>query len=186
MCRNTLLLPPPLTADLELLPAVTDDRFPGRPNMALLAAPSKSPIVLVILVMATGTAGDQLQFHQYRSLVTIGTLEILVLALQLETGLVVAEVPVFPVARVVAGFAIGTQSALVHILLFMARPAVRLGIFVSGSRVAFLALNEQMLSRKRIARLYVIEYGFFPGLLTVASFTLLSFLPLVLVILLVT
>ena len=100
--------------------------------MALLAASAKRTIVLVVLVMATGATGGQFQFPEYRGFMTIGTLEILMLGLQLETGLVVVEIPVFPIASIVASFANCSQCAFMHILFFMARPAIRLGILVSG------------------------------------------------------
>jgi hypothetical protein len=154
--------------------------------MALFTAPSERTIVLVILVMATCTTGGQFQFSEYRGFMAIGTLEILVLALQLETGLVVVEIPIFPVARVVTSFAIRAQRTFMHILLFMARPAVRLGVLISGGQVAFLAFNYLVLSGQRIARLYMTKFGLFPGLFTVANFTFLPFLPLVLVVFLVT
>lgn len=154
--------------------------------MALFATPSERAVVLVVLVMATGAAGGQFQLPEYRGFMAIGAFEVLVLALQLETGLVVIEVPVFPIARIVASFAIRTQRAFMHVLLLMARPAVRLGVLVPGSRVAFLAFGYLMFSGQRITRLPVVEFGLFPGLLTVASFTFFPFLSLMLVVLLVT
>jgi hypothetical protein len=71
---DPLFLYPPPAADFNFLPTFTDDRLPGRSDMALFATPPEQAVMLVILVMATGTTGRQFQFTEYRCLVTVATL----------------------------------------------------------------------------------------------------------------
>lgn len=82
----------------------------------------------VILVVAADAGSGQCQFFVYRSLVTIDALEILVFSLQLESGFIVVEIPVFPVARVMASVAGCTQCAFMDVLLLVTRKTIRLGI----------------------------------------------------------
>ena len=73
--------------------------------MAVVTLHAKSTIVSVILVVATDAAGRLGQFGVYRILMAIDTLEVLVFPVQFEFGFVVIEIPILPVARVVARLA---------------------------------------------------------------------------------
>jgi len=88
--------------------------------MAVFALCSELAVVLVFLVMTAEATGGQADVFLNRCLVAFGAADILVLALQLESGLVVIEIPILPVTGVMTGFALGAQGALVHIFLFMA------------------------------------------------------------------
>jgi hypothetical protein len=81
---------------------------------------------------------------------------------QLETGVFVIEVPARPVARVVTGFAVGTETAQVYVLFFMARPAIRFGVLESGSEMTFVARNQSMQPGQRKAGHTMIKFRFFP------------------------
>ena len=76
-------------------------------------------IMLVILAMTADTTGSQTQFIAGRSFVALGTTDVLVLAIQLESGFIVVEIPVLPVTRVVASLARFSQRAFVSILFFV-------------------------------------------------------------------
>lgn len=120
--------------------------------MAVIALVPICPVVPVILAMTTYTTADcQCHFIVGRSFVALGATYVLVFSFQLEFGLVVVEIPIFPIPRVVAIPAIRAQRALVHVLLLMTRPAVRLGILECDSQVAFLAFGQQMFSGEREA-----------------------------------
>lgn len=103
-------------------------------------------------------------------------------AIQLEVGLVVIEIPGFPVAHVVAGFACRSQFALMYIFLFMARPAIGLGVLECRSCVTLFALHQKMFADQREYGFSMIEGGLFPGFFLVAGFAFLAFLAFVLVI----
>ena len=61
---------------------------------------------------------------------TLGTFYILVLAFQLEVGLVVVKIPTLPITGVMAILAIPAQRLLMLVLFLVARPTIRLGILV--------------------------------------------------------
>lgn len=88
--------------------------------MAMFALCAKSTIMLIIFVMAPDTTGGQDYFFDNRCFVAFRTANIFVFSLQLEAGLVVIEVPIFPIARVVTRLATRSQCALMDVLLFMA------------------------------------------------------------------
>lgn len=90
------------------------------------------------------------------------TANFLVLPFQPEAGFIMVEVPVFPIARVMASLASRAQRAFMHILFFVTRPAVRLGILELGGQMAFFAFGQNVLSGKREAGLRMVELGFFP------------------------
>lgn len=87
--------------------------------MAMFALDSKCAIMFIILVMAPDTAGGQDYFFDNRCFVAFCTANILVFSLQLEAGLVVIEIPVFPIARIVTRLATRSQCALMDVLFFM-------------------------------------------------------------------
>lgn len=116
----TLIVYPASTSNL--------DRFPVQSNMAMIALLSEIAIVLVILIMTTDAGCRQNHFAAYRCIVTIDTLESLVLSVKLEVGFIVIEIPVFPVASVVASITCSAKGAFVHVLFSMARRAIRLGL----------------------------------------------------------
>jgi hypothetical protein len=58
----------------------------------------------------------------------INTLKILVLSVKFEFGFIVIEIPVLPVTGVVTIVTAFPESALVHVLFFVTRPAIRLGL----------------------------------------------------------
>lgn len=108
---------------------------------------------------------------------------------QFEIGLVVVEVPRLPTAHVMTILALGTQTALVYfrVIFFMARETLRLGIFKGRGEVALLAFHQCVVPlQQELGHGVVFESGLLPIRLVMASFALLTFLPLVLVVLLVT
>lgn len=109
-------------------PASHFDRFPVQSDMAMIALLSEVTIVLVIFIMTTDTGCRQNHFIAYRGIVTIDALESLMLPVKLEIGLVVVEIPVFPVASVVTSIASGAKGTFVHVLFCVARRAIRLGL----------------------------------------------------------
>lgn len=149
---------------LPLFPLLTPhfDRLPIRSDMATLALITICAIVFVVLVMASDACRSENHLLLDRYVVASGTLDILVLPIQLEVGLVVIEIPILPVAGVMTLLTALPQRLLVCILLFMARPAVRLGLLEYHSDMAFLALDQDVLSRKREGRYTVIELHFRP------------------------
>lgn len=92
--------------------------------MAVLALVSKCTIVLIVLVMAADAIGGQDYLSTHRGLVAFGTADVLVFSIQLEPGFVVVEIPVLPVARVMAIVTACTQRAFMSVLIFVTRPAV--------------------------------------------------------------
>ena len=128
----------------------------------MVALRSKRAIVPIILAMTADAAGRQNDLRANRSLVAINALERLVFAFQLEPGLVVIEIPVSPVTGVVAGLASRSKRALVHILLLVTRPALRLGLLERDGQVAFLALGQNMPSGERETRHPMVEIGLLP------------------------
>lgn len=95
--------------------------------MAVVALGTECAIVLVVLLMATDAACSQNDLCSNRGIVAIDTFKILVFAIQLEIGFIVIKIPVFPVAGVVTFLTACAERTLVHILLFMTGPAIRLG-----------------------------------------------------------
>ena len=152
------------------------DRFPVQSNMAMIALLSEIAIVLVILIMTTDAGCRQNHFAAYRCIVTIDTLESLVLPVKLEVGFVVVEIPVLPVASVVASFASSAKGAFVHVLLRMARRAIRLRLLEYHRQMTFFALGQNMLSGKLETRNPVIEFSLFPRILMMAGFAFFPFL----------
>jgi hypothetical protein len=138
------------------------DRFPRQPYMAVITLHSKCAIVSVILFVTADATGRLGQFGTYRISVAINALEILVFSVQLEFGLVVIKIPILPVTGVVTGFTAFPESALMHILLFVARPAIRLGLFEHHGYMAFLALNQNMFSGELKLRHPVVKFNFSP------------------------
>lgn len=126
------------------------DLFPVVAVMATLAALPVATVVNIVAIMATAAGIGHGNFLVHRTLVAgiavVGGL--LVEAVQLEIGLVVIEVPGFPVARVVTCLAFGAQLALVDILFLVTRPAVRLRILESRGRMTFPARHQQMASEQ--------------------------------------
>ena len=103
---------------------------------------------------------------------------------QLEAGLVVVEIPGLPVPRVVTDLAFGCQSALMHIVFLMARPAIRPCILESYCGMALFAFDQHVPSKQRKRRHpIVVERGLVPGLRIMAGVAFLALLPLVLVVL---
>ena len=120
------------------------DRFPRQPDMAVITLHSKCAIVSVIFLVTTDATGRLGQFGIYRISMAINALEILVFSVQLEFGLVVIKIPVIPVTGVVTGFTAFPESALMHIMLFVARPAIRLGVLERRFDVTLLALYQHV------------------------------------------
>lgn len=149
---------------LMVYPAPTShlDRFPVQTDMAMIALVAEIAVVLVVLLVAADARCRQNHFAAYRCIVTIDALEPLVLPVQLEIGLVVVEIPVFPVPRVVASFASGAKGTFVHILFSVTGRAIRLGLLEYHSQMTFLALGQRMLAGKLEARDPVIEFGLLP------------------------
>lgn len=96
------------------------DGLPRRSNMTMVALHAKCAIMLIILFVAADTGSRQHDLGSNRGVVAVDALKILVFSIQFEAGFIVIEIPVFPVAGVVAGFTSRAQRALVGILLFMA------------------------------------------------------------------
>ena len=96
------------------------DRFPCEADMAMVTLRAKCTVMLVVLLMASDAACSQDNLRPDGSIVTIDAFELAVLPFELEVCFVVIEIPVFPIARVVAFLAACAECALVRILLFMA------------------------------------------------------------------
>lgn len=143
-------------------PASNLDRFPVQPDMAVIALVSKIAIVLVVLLVTTDTGCRQNHFVVYRGIVTIDALEPLVLPVKLEIGLVVVEIPVLPVACVVASIASGAKGTFVHVLFRVTRRAIRLCLLEYHRQVTLLALGQYVLAGELEARDPVVEFGLFP------------------------
>ena len=91
-----------------------------------------------------------------------GTFNILVLAFQLEVGLVVVKIPTLPITGVMAILTIPAQRLLMFVLFLVARPTIRLGILVFDRRVAFIAFGQQVLSSKRESGHSMVKIRFLP------------------------
>lgn len=114
--------------------------------MAVFAQIAVSTIVLVILVVARHATGSQGYFFGYRCLVTFGASDILVFTIQLKVGFIMVEIPSLPITGVMASLTFRPQCAFMHILFFVARPAIRFGILESRRQMAFLAFDQYMFS----------------------------------------
>ena len=88
--------------------------------MAMLTLRPIGAVMDVILVITACTGAGQCHLATDRRLVALGTGDVLVLAFQLEAGLVMIEIPALPVARVMTVLAPRPQAPLVHVMLFMA------------------------------------------------------------------
>jgi hypothetical protein len=144
-------------------------------------------MVDIIIVMAAGTGAGQTDLASHWFLVARQAVEATMRTIQLEGGAsVVVEIPGLPVARVMAGSAIGPQPQLVFIIFLVTGIAISLGILEGGSQVAFFAFHLRVFTQQRETRQAVVETGFLPVALVMAGLALLAFLSLVLVILLVT
>lgn len=157
--------------------------------MATVTPIAKISVVHIITVMATAARTGQHHLLRHRLLMAVVALigYFLMRAVQLEIGLVVVEVPSLPRARRVADLAFGSQFAFVHVILFMARPAIGFRIFEGWSQVALLAADQCMLTQQRECRhAIVIELvRLDPRFFHMTGLTLLAFLSFVLVVLLV-
>ena len=152
--------------------------------MATLAFATEAAVVHVVNVVTVDASAGQTDFSVRRLLVAGKTIETLVAAVQLEMGApVVVEVPRLPVARVVAGSAVGAESLLVLVVRLVAGVAVGLGVLERRCEVALLALDFGVLAEQRKARQAVVEARFLPALLVVAGLAFLAFLAFVLVVL---
>jgi hypothetical protein len=147
-------LEPPLASYL--------DRFPRLTDMAVLALHSKCTIMFIILVVATDTTGRLGQFVAYRVFMATDTLDVLVLPVQLEAGFIVIEIPIFPVTGIVASVAAFPERAFMHVLFFVTRPAIRLGLFKYYGEMAFFTFSQYVLPGKLKARHSVVKFNFGP------------------------
>ena len=95
------------------------------------------------------------------------------------------KIPDAPVARVMAGGAIRSQSALVYILPAMACQAFLACILELRARMAGIALDRKMPAREWESGAAMVEIGRLPRCLGVAAFAIRSFLTGVAVVLLV-
>ncbi len=130
------MIHPRLAADLEFLP--------GHPDVTAFAALAKGAIMLVILAVTIDTAPRQGDGTGQWRAVTFHTPDRLVLARQLEAGLVMVKIPIPPIPGVMALFTIGAQSALVYVTLRMACPTSGFRVLECWGQMAFLALDQQM------------------------------------------
>jgi hypothetical protein len=110
-----------------LLVMIEQDFLPVALDVAAFALGSKTTLVLVILLV-TRIAGGRLDLVLIEvTLMTAGTLGILVFSNQRVFGLLVMiEQDFLPVLFDVAGFTLGTEVTLVFVVLLMARVAVSL------------------------------------------------------------
>src|SRR5512139_880750 len=134
------------------------DRLERARQVAALAIPPEAAVVNVhVLVTAHARARDGSP-AVHGKLVAGEAIEPAVLAVEGETSApVVIEVPLFPVARVVAVLAPRTEPELVLVVLAVAGVAVRLGVLVLRRGVVGLALEPCMLAEQREAREPVVE-----------------------------
>lgn len=152
--------------------------------MAALAARAKRVAVHVIAFVAVDAVRAQLR-ELFSCLGMTGRADDLAMrTIKPEMGtLVVVEVPDAPVARVVAGPAVCTQSALVDVIASVACHALFARVLEPGARMAFSALHIQVPADKRKCRATMIEVRYFPRCLCVttrAVGSLLSGVPVVL------
>ena len=113
--------------------------------------------------------------------------EALVTTIEHETrASIVIEIPLLPIARVVALLARRSQPTLVRVVLLVARAALARRIFECGCLVAVLARNLRVFAEQREPREPVIECGLGPTTLVMALLATVTFLALVFVILTVT
>lgn len=127
-------------------PPARPDSFPRGCVVAALALAPEGAFMDIVLVVAAATGGRQAELFAFRLLVAIVAADFFVAALQFKAGLVVFEIPNLPVARVVATLALRPQTALVNILLFVARPAIRFRVFEGRRGMTFLAFCLDMLA----------------------------------------
>jgi hypothetical protein len=120
--------------------------FPVTAFVTTFATVAEVAVVHIVLVMATAASHGYQYFLVHRLHVAGVAIapDLLVRPVQFEIGLVVIEVPRFPIARVVASLAFRTQLALMRVFFFVARPAIRLGILERWFEVTFLALYQHV------------------------------------------
>lgn len=107
--------------------------------MASLAEGPECTSVDVFAPVTAKARCPYLDLPLYRSLMTGKTVESVMCSVEAKMrAFVVIKIPLPPDPGVVTLPADRTQSALVLIILFMARPALRAGIFVGGILVAIL------------------------------------------------
>jgi hypothetical protein len=93
--------------------------LPRQVIVATIALLPEIPVMFILCVMAAAAVAGQGYLLSYRHPVTFRTTQELMLPLQSEICLVVVEIPILPMASVVARLAVGAQLALVHILPLM-------------------------------------------------------------------
>lgn len=93
---------------------------------------------------------------------------------------IVIKVPLTPVSGIVTLLTTRPQSPLVLIILLMARPAFRAGIFEGFIFMTIFAWHVCVLAQERKpAQTVIKKYFFLPGMFVVTAPTLLSFLTFV-------
>jgi hypothetical protein len=116
--------------------------------MAFLALPAKAAIVHIILVMAADACHRQDRLAGNGFLVTAVAIQISMPAIQFETGPgSVVKVPQPPVTRVMAAFTLHAETALVDVILVVARHTFRFGILELRRDVTFVAVHDEMRTR---------------------------------------
>lgn len=87
--------------------------------MTTLTQIAERTIVFIVLAMAAHAATGQHELAGNRRVVAVDTAQLLMLAIQLEFGFIVIEVPILPISRVMTRATLHTQGAFMHILLLM-------------------------------------------------------------------
>ena len=137
--------------------------MPVRRDVAFFALHAEIVVMNIVLSMTTEAGHRQFRspFH-YRSVTRIA-IELGVCSIQLELGLVVVEIPDFPIARSMAALALLAEPHFMNIIFLVAAQAFHRDITIRRSGVAFLAFDQCMRSGERKPRTIVIEVFDLPG-----------------------
>lgn len=106
-------------------------------------------IVLGVAGIAGGRCGDASLFLLHRRFVAGVALQLRVRGIQPEPGLGMVKVPTLPGACVVTGFAIGAETALMHIIVFVTPIAVSGRVLERRGLVTLLAFHLGVAARQR-------------------------------------
>ena len=143
---------------------------------AFVAVAERLPVNVVALV-AIDAQGAHRRNLVARAGMTCRATELAMGAIEREArSLVMIKVPYAPVARVMAGSTVGSESAFVRIVLRVTSRAFLAGVLESGARVAGIALDRKMTARERKSGASVVEIGRLPRCLGVAALAIRSFL----------
>ena len=155
--------------------------------MAFFATPPECAVVNIIERMTACAAGRKRGSIRHRPPMASVAVEFRVRPIQREAGHpVVAEVPDFPGAGVVADLAASAQTPFVHIILAVTRDALPFCISVALRRVALPALDSEMSAQQGEPRAAMVESRLLPSFRVMAVAAASPFLAVMYIVLLVT